>query len=202
MAKTPAIERLRKKCSDTKPPEGSQISTTCSSFTGTKMRFGHGLIGGEDGKPVLAHRIAYEHKHGPIPKGMVIMHLCDNPSCCNPDHLILGTYKDNNHDEIMKGRSKGLRKNVLPDLIKRVCFLQNYGMIPEGIAIDTGYSLTVILSLLDFIADDEYIYECDIDKHGKELADDLRMARLVYDQHTLIAVIEMLNTDKGEHEHG
>ena len=52
-----------------------------------------------------AHRVAYELWVGPIPEGMVIMHLCDNPPCCNPDHLRPGTYVDNMQDCSKKGRT-------------------------------------------------------------------------------------------------
>lgn len=41
------------------------------------------------------HRLAYHIAKGPIPTGMVVMHVCDNPPCCNPDHLRLGTHKEN-----------------------------------------------------------------------------------------------------------
>lgn len=56
-------------------------------------------------KLVLAHRFAYESAHGPIPKGKVVCHKCDNRKCCNPEHLFLGTYKDNTQDMIAKGRN-------------------------------------------------------------------------------------------------
>jgi hypothetical protein len=51
-----------------------------------------------------SHRLAYTFTHGDIPKEMVVMHTCDNPCCCNPAHLRLGTQADNVHDMISKGR--------------------------------------------------------------------------------------------------
>lgn len=51
-----------------------------------------------------AHRISYLLEVGSIPNGMFVCHHCDNPKCVRPDHLFLGTAKDNTHDAIKKGR--------------------------------------------------------------------------------------------------
>ncbi len=51
-----------------------------------------------------AHRIAFELVNGPIPSGMMICHHCDNRSCCNPNHLFLGTHGENQKDSFKKGR--------------------------------------------------------------------------------------------------
>lgn len=55
------------------------------------------------GKP--AHRIAWELTNGPIPKGLICRHRCDNPPCCNPAHLEIGTYHDNNMDMLKRERN-------------------------------------------------------------------------------------------------
>ena len=70
-----------------------------------------------------AHRKAWEIFNGPIPKGMLVLHKCDNPPCVNPGHLFLGTYKDNTHDMLKKGRqnykkSKYIKNKYLENKIK------------------------------------------------------------------------------------
>lgn len=54
------------------------------------------------------HRLAWESVHGPIPPGLFILHMCDNPPCYNVEHLRVGTQKDNIADAISKGRMGGL----------------------------------------------------------------------------------------------
>lgn len=57
-----------------------------------------------NGKHERLFRYIYEQKYGKIPKGMVIRHKCDNPSCCNIEHLEIGTPYDNVQDMIKRGR--------------------------------------------------------------------------------------------------
>ena len=59
-----------------------------------------------NGKHERLFRIIYMKHHGEIPKGMLIRHKCDNPSCCNIEHLEIGTVKDNVRDMINRGRDK------------------------------------------------------------------------------------------------
>jgi hypothetical protein len=55
-------------------------------------------------RPHHAHRVAWELTYGPVPDGLFVCHRCDNPPCCNPAHLFLGSAADNNHDKCAKGR--------------------------------------------------------------------------------------------------
>lgn len=77
----------------------------CWEFMGGKTHDGYGRY--RVGKEIqMAHRISWIELVGPIPNDMFVLHKCDNPSCCNPAHLFLGTHDDNMKDMIEKGRSR------------------------------------------------------------------------------------------------
>lgn len=82
----------------------------CWIWQGFKDRDGYGrmrLRGAER----FVHRISYEAWVAPLEDGKVIMHMCDTPACCNPDHLRQGTRADNNADCAAKGRKPKGSKN-------------------------------------------------------------------------------------------
>lgn len=54
--------------------------------------------------PLMAHRVAWTIESGKIPSGLLVLHKCDNPPCCNPNHLFLGTHLDNIIDAVKKNR--------------------------------------------------------------------------------------------------
>ena len=80
----------------------------CIFWTGTKTPTGYGMLWKKDTQPrghrVYAHREAYEQANGAIPAGLSVLHRCDTPSCVNPEHLFLGTQRDNMFDAVRKGR--------------------------------------------------------------------------------------------------
>jgi len=67
----------------------------------------------------MVHRLAWEAFNAePIPDGLLVLHKCDNPKCFNPQHLFLGTQKDNMWDCINKNRKNHFRKIKIEDLHK------------------------------------------------------------------------------------
>ncbi len=78
----------------------------CIEWRGPFSHNGYGRTYLANKKRCPAHRLAWIHVHGPIPDGMYVLHSCDNPRCCNPNHLFLGTLQDNSNDMMRKGRHR------------------------------------------------------------------------------------------------
>ena len=83
-------------------------NTGCWLWVGAVNSTGYGHFK-LNGKPQLAHRVSWQIYNGEIPggggyHGTCVLHMCDTPVCVNPDHLFLGTAKDNNLDKVSKGR--------------------------------------------------------------------------------------------------
>ncbi len=75
----------------------------CWEWKGSKTNGGYGTLS-RDKKWWLAHRLVWTMTYGDIPKGLLVLHKCDKPPCVNPNHLFLGTQRDNMHDMAAKGR--------------------------------------------------------------------------------------------------
>src|SRR3990167_428745 len=85
-----------------------KIGQGCWEWQASMRNKGYGAFVWKDGNGLeiqgRAHRFSYELLVGNIPKGLCVLHRCDNPKCVRPDHLFLGTICDNNHDMCQKGR--------------------------------------------------------------------------------------------------
>ena len=84
---------------------GLADKSACLEWNGARNARGYGTRR-YLGKSCLAHRVAWILAHGDIPEGMCVLHRCDNPPCCNPEHLFLGTQADNIADMHAKGRAR------------------------------------------------------------------------------------------------
>lgn len=84
-----------------------KLQNGCLEWNGYKDRCGYGFTYHAN-KRIGVHRFSYEIHFGEIPIGLCVLHKCDNPPCCNPDHLFLGTPADNAIDRDKKLRGKNV----------------------------------------------------------------------------------------------
>lgn len=124
----------------------------CWPWTGPTFGMGYGHVAvRKDSRST--HRVAYELANGPIPTGMHVRHTCDNPPCCNPAHLLLGTPADNMRDRDERKRlpvgSQCSIARLLEDDIPRVFDLRAQGMTTRAIGREFGVSGSTISAVLN-----------------------------------------------------
>lgn len=121
-AKKPLSDRFWSKVDRSGGPDA------CWPWTGTRGVRGYGQIThGKNGR-YRAHRLAWELHNGSPPGELLVCHSCDNPPCCNPAHLFLGTPAANMEDKMAKGRHRFFapvgeangRSTFTPEIVRRI----------------------------------------------------------------------------------
>lgn len=117
----------------------------CWMWLGTKQSMGYGAFYFH-GKPITAHRVAFQLENPSIAiDGMDICHHCDNRMCVRPEHLFVGTRKDNMVDMINKGRGCCGEKNHQSKLRNdQIAAIRVDGRLQKTIAADYGVDRAVI----------------------------------------------------------
>jgi predicted DNA-binding protein (UPF0251 family) len=134
-------------------------SGDCWPWLGSCDAHGYGQMGYGQRKKLKAHRVAWELANGAIPEGMSVLHRCDNPPCCNPAHLFIGTQADNMADAHAKGRQfipqgPALRGEANPAAKltdyqrEAICVLGDQGISQRVIAAYYGISQSTVCRVL------------------------------------------------------
>lgn len=121
----------------------------CWLWTGAYDRGGYSTLSHLN-KPVIGHRVSYELFKGKIPAGQNVCHSCDNRACVNPDHLFLGTQRENVEDMLQKGRQRrgsthGMAKLTEADVAE---IRATKGVTQYALAAQYGVTRSAIADLL------------------------------------------------------
>ena len=119
-------------------------SGECWLWTGTKDGKGYGRFRVDSSK-ISSHRYAFREFSGAIPDGLQVLHRCDNPSCVRPEHLFLGTQKDNQIEMSMKKRQA--RQILSPNDVLQIRKL-NGTMKARDIADQFGVACSTVYGIL------------------------------------------------------
>lgn len=141
---------------------GRRGDDECWLWTGG-TRHGYGSMKYK-GKYITAHRFAYTIAVGPIPAGLSILHSCDTPACCNPNHLRAGTAKDNAHDRDSRKRQwrdrgyhcslgeKNTQAVIDEHMVRRIRIMASDGLTASAIASRTGVTYNIAYNVLHRVA--------------------------------------------------
>lgn len=122
-------------------------STGCWIWTGSTNKYGYGVIS-RHGK---AHRASWKIHNGEFDTSLCVCHKCDNPLCVNPDHLFLGTKKDNSEDMVRKGRSTATRNGRAKLTVNEVLEIRSRrtaGAANHELAVEYGVSAGLISKIM------------------------------------------------------
>lgn len=135
----PLEERFRSRVAAGGPDE-------CWEWTAGRIPAGYGAIwDGRINNNRLTHRLAWELANGQsVPEGMYVCHRCDNPPCCNPDHLFIGTHQDNDADRVAKGRTAKPGAKLSADQVETIRAELLRGRRGVDLAREFGVSTTTI----------------------------------------------------------
>lgn len=118
----------------------------CWIWTGSVGAGGHGRVNHRR-QVQYAHRLAFAHSKGPIPKGMVVRHLCGCSACVRPGHLAVGTHADNSRDTVEMERTQTkLSKSDVRELRR----LYNCGMPLKDIAEKFGIAFGSVYPIVTY----------------------------------------------------
>lgn len=110
-----------------------QSPDDCWRWKGPYTKLGYGKVSWRNATR-FAHRVAYALAHGVDPGALLVCHHCDNPPCCNPAHLFLGTNRDNSRDMAAKGRAPAPRQRLTEDEVRAVRAAVEAGEAKRAIA--------------------------------------------------------------------
>lgn len=129
-------QKARKRFISKRTPRGTK---RCWNWQAGSIRGGYGSF--SIGKQrMLSHRLSYTLAHGAIPDGMCVLHLCHNPKCVSPHHLIVGTHSDNMRMMHEAGRRGSRKRKMDADKVRELRRLRSEGWTYDALALRYGIS--------------------------------------------------------------